>query len=158
MKRSALILPAIALALSLTAAGCGGSDGSSDASSDPTSAAPAISHDDFVTQANTICSDASDELQTASAELTDTSTQEEVVAFVTDTAIPNFQAQHDAIADLGAPDGDEEAVDTLLTSLQDAIDTMSDDPAAFVADGSATFTDANAAANDLGLTDCGSDS
>jgi hypothetical protein len=122
MKRSALFLPALALAVSLVATGCGGSsDNSSDGGDAP---AASISKADFTEQANTICSDASDDLQTAGADITDQSTQDELVAFVTDAAIPSFQAQHDAIADL--------------------------------ADGSSPFADANAAANGLGLTDCGS--
>jgi ABC-type glycerol-3-phosphate transport system substrate-binding protein len=155
MKRSALLLPAVALALSLTAAGCGGSDSDS---SDGGDAPASISKADFTEQANTICSDASDELRTAGAELTDQSTQEEVVAFVTDTAVPNFQAQHDDIEALGAPDGEEDDVQTLLDALQDAIDAIKADPDAFVTGGATPFDDANAAADDLGLTDCGSES
>jgi ABC-type glycerol-3-phosphate transport system substrate-binding protein len=155
MKRSALLLPAVALALSLTAAGCGGSDSDS---SDGGDAPASISKADFTEQANTICSDASDELQTAGAELTDQSTQEEVVAFVTDTAVPSFQAQHDDIEALGAPDGEEDDVQALLDALQDGIDAIDADPEAFVAGGATPFDDANAAADDLGLTDCGSES
>jgi ABC-type glycerol-3-phosphate transport system substrate-binding protein len=155
MKRSALFLPALALAVSLVASGCGGS--SSDDSSDGGDApAASISEADFTEQANTICSDASDELQTAGADLTDQSTQDEVVAFVTDTAIPSFQAQHDAIDALGAPEGEEDDVQALLDALQDGIDAVTADPTAFIADGDSPFVDANAAANDLGLTDCGS--
>ncbi|MEP9364209.1 hypothetical protein ABLE68_14680 [Nocardioides sp. CN2-186] len=159
MKRSTLLLPALALVLGGLVAGCGGSDGSdgSDAGSDASSAAPTITHDDFVTQANAICTDAAAELQTAGAELTDTSTQDEVVAFITDTAIPSFQKQHDDIAALGVPEGDEDAVDTLLTSLQADIDKVAADPAAFTT-ATDPFAEANAAADDLGLTECGSNS
>jgi hypothetical protein len=153
MKRSALLLPAVALALSLTAAGCGGSDSDS---SDGGDAPASISKADFTEQANAICSDASDELQTAGADLTDQSTQDEVVAFVTDTAVPNFQDQHDAIADLGAPDGAEDDVDALLTALQDGIDAIKADPESFVSGDATPFEDANAAASELGLTDCAS--
>lgn len=154
MKRPALLLPALVLALGGLVAGCGGSDGSDgDSSSD----APAITHDDFVTQANAICADAASELQTAGADLTETSTQDEVVAFITDTALPSYQSQHDDIAALGVPEGDEDAVDTLLTALQADIDKVKADPEAFVT-ATDPFADANAAADDLGLTDCGSGS
>jgi ABC-type glycerol-3-phosphate transport system substrate-binding protein len=154
MKRSALFVPALALAVSLVATGCGGSsDDSSDGGGAP---AASISKADFTEQANTICSDASDDLQTAGADITDQSTQDELVAFVTDAAIPSFQAQHDAIAALGAPEGQEDDVQALLTALQDGIDAVTADPTAFLADGSSPFEDANAAANGLGLTDCGS--
>jgi hypothetical protein len=151
MKRTTLLFPAIALALSLVATGC--SSDSSDGGDDSTAS---ISKADFTEQANTICSDASAELQTAGADLTDQSTQDEVVAFVTDTAVPNFQDQHDAIADLGAPDGAEDDVDALLTALQDGIDAIKADPESFVSGDATPFEDANAAASELGLTDCAS--
>jgi len=162
MKRPTLFLPALALILGGLVAGCGGSDGSDgDASSDPsspaTSEASTITHDEFVTQANAICSDASAALQTAGADITDTSTEDEVVAFITDTALPSFQKQHDDIAALGVPEGDEDAVDTLLTSLQADIDKVQADPAAFTT-AADPFAEANAAADALGLTDCGSSS
>lgn len=143
MKRPALFLPTVALAFGLAVTGCGGSD-----------EAPAISHDDFVTQANEICADASAELQEAGADLTDTSSEEDLIAFIEDTAIPNFQGQHDDIEDLGAPEGDEDDVDALLTALQDGIDAVSDDPSAFIVEGADPFADANEAATELDLTDC----
>jgi len=153
MSRSALVLPALALALGLALTGCGGSDGSdSDAKSD----APAISHDDFVEQANAICADANADLQAAGADLGTNPTQDDLVAFISDTAVPNFQGQHDAIAELGVPEGHEDDVDALLDALQDGIDKVTDDPDGAVSPDVDPFQDANAAATELGLTDCAS--
>ncbi len=153
MKRAALFLPALALGLALT--GCGGSDGSvSDSDAASEAAVPAISHDDFVEQANGICTDANADLDAAGSKLAETPTEDELVAFITDTAIPNFQGQHDAIAELGAPEGEEDDVEALLAAIQDGIDTVSDDPVAFTEPDVDPFADANAAATELGLTVC----
>src|SRR6478736_7365975 len=57
MKRSALFLPALALAVGLVTAGCGGSDDDS------------LTHDEFVTQADKICSDGNADLADAAGSL-----------------------------------------------------------------------------------------
>jgi len=86
LKRSALLFPTVALGLALT--GCGGSDddGGSDGGDKEPAAETAISEADFVEQANTICLDASTELE-AEADLLDESSDLE--AFMTDTAVRN---------------------------------------------------------------------
>jgi hypothetical protein len=152
MKRSALFLPALALALSLVATGCGGgSDDKNDSSDEP--AASAISSADFLEQANQICADGNVDINAAGDALGEAPTAEEIAAFSTDVVAPNVQDQHDAIADLGAPEGDEDAIDALLTALQEGIDALTADPAVITAD-AGPFEDANAAATDLGLTEC----
>lgn len=151
MKRSALLFPTVALGLALALTGCGGSDDGSDGAEQEPAAETAISEADFVEGANTICLDASTELQ-AEADLLDESSDLE--AFMTDTAVPNFQAQHDDIAALGAPEGLEDQVEELLTSLQEGIDAIAADPNAAADTENSPFADANAAATELGLTDC----
>jgi hypothetical protein len=156
MKRSALFVPALALTVSLLAAGCGGSDdsaGKDDSAPEP--AASAITSADFADQANQICADGNAEIDTAGDELGEAPSQEDVTAFATDVLVPNIQDQHDAIAELGAPEGEEDAVDALLAALQDGIDTLAADPTSITSD-PGPFSDANAAASDLGLTECAS--
>lgn len=152
MKRSILTVPALALAASLLA-GCGGSDGSDRKDSAPEPEASAITSADFVSEANQICAGGNAEIDSASVELGDAPSEEDVSAFASDVLVPNIQDQHDAIDELGAPEGDEDAVDALLTALQDGIDALTADPTVVsVAPG--PFADANAAATELGLTDC----
>ena len=154
MRRSALFLPALVLTLGGLVTGCGGSDGS-DASDDAdggSSAAPAISHDDFIEQADAICTQASTDLGNAGADL---GPDDDLVAFIQDTAVPNFQAQHDDIEALGAPDGEEDDVQALLDALQDGIDAVSAAPEDFTSSDANPFAEANTAADDLGLTVCG---
>jgi hypothetical protein len=142
VKRPALLFPALALTLGLIVSGCG---------------SDAISKDDFVTKANKICADGDTELATASEEVGDAPSEEDLEAFVTDTVVPNIQDQHDAIEDLGAPEGDEDAVDDMLSGLQDGIEAIEADPVGMLTADSDPFADANAAADELGLTDCGSE-
>jgi hypothetical protein len=143
VKRSALLLPALALALGLVTAGCGGSDDS-------------LSHDEFVTQADKICADGNEDIEAAIGEIGDAPTEDDIAAYITDTLVPNIQDQHDAIEDLNASDDDQDAVDDMLSALQDGIDALEDDPAAITSD-SDVFSDANAAADELGLSECGSE-
>jgi hypothetical protein len=151
MLRSALLLllPSVALGLALALTGCGGSDTGSDDKASATETA--ISETDFVERANAICLDASEELQAQADELDESSDLE---AFITDTAVPSFQSQHDDIAALGAPEGQEDLVQTMLDALQEGIDAIVADPNAAADTESSPFADANAAATELGLTDC----
>ena len=141
MKRSALLLPALALSLSAALTGCGGSD-------DET-----LTHDEFVTQANKICADGSAELEEATAAIGDAPTDEQIASFVTDTLVPNIDDQKEAIDDLSPPEDDEAAVEEMIDALGDGLDTLEDDPMAITAS-PGPFEAANTAATDLGLTDC----
>lgn len=73
-----------------------------------------------------------------------------------DTVIPSLQAQYDAISALPPPEGDEEAAEELLDSLQTAIEEVEEDPSALgEAAGNETFAEANRLAAELGLQECG---
>lgn len=145
MKRSALLLPTLALALSLIVSGCGGGD------DDKTS----ISKADFIEQADAICAAGDVEIEAAADALGDDPTQEQIEAFAVDTLVPSVQGQHDAIDALGAPEGDEDAISAMLDALQGSIDTVEADPSTINAEGADPFADANQMAQDYGLTDCG---
>jgi hypothetical protein len=139
MKRLAL-LSALALAAGLVTAGCSSED--------------RLSHDEFVEQADKICADGNGDLSTAAVELGADPSDEDVSSFVTDTLVPNIQDQHDALEDLAPPEDDQDAFDDMLSSLQDSLDGLEDDPMTLIGDD--VFADANAAAQDLGLEECGS--
>jgi hypothetical protein len=74
--------------------------------------------------------------------------------FAEDVVIPNLQAQHDAIAQIPPPDGEEDAIASLLETFQAGIDELAEDPENFVE--STALDDAAAEAQDLGLKKCGS--
>lgn len=141
MKRTALLLPALALTFGFLS-GCGGSD------EEP------LSSEEFVTQADKICADGNAELEKASGDI-DPNNQEDVEGFVQDVLVPNIQGQHDDIEELDPPEDDENDVEDMLDELQQGIDALSDDPSLALSD-SDVFGDANSIAQDLGLTECGS--
>ena len=69
--------------------------------------------------------------------------------FAEDVVIPNLQAQHDAIAQIRPPEGEEDAIASLLDEFQAGIDELAEDPENFVA--STALEDAAAEAQALGL-------
>ena len=141
-----------ALAALVVVAGCGGGD---DSSSSSTTAAAALTKDEFITQADQICSDGDAAIQAAQPDFGASGpSEDDINAFVTDTLVPNLQSQHDAIAALGVPTGDEDTISSLLDQLQSAIDGIKADPSS-VASGQDTFADVNKAAADYGLKKCG---
>lgn len=156
--KSTAALPSLLLAVGLAAGGCGGgadttgSDPSS--SSSPSSAAPAISKVEFTDQANVICAKGSAEIEAAAKALGDSPTQAEIEAFAAGTLLDNVQAQHDAIAALGAPEGDEDEVNAILDSLQTGIEALKADPSIITSADSDPFAEANDLASRYGLSDC----
>lgn len=156
--RPSLAVAVAGFATLLLLAGCGGSDSSSDGAAPSASDSPsALSKADFIAQADAICKAGNAKLSEASSTLTATSTQEDFEAFVTDVAIPDLQSQHDELAALGVPAGDEDTISTMLGNLQTAIDDISADPSKMLtSSGVSPFEDANQLAQSYGLTECGS--
>jgi len=160
LKLTSLMLALLALFAGLVIAGCGDDDDeTTTATTEATGATGAGgetgSKAAFIAGAERICADASAEL---AAEATDQypegpPTGEDAVNFAEDVVIPNLQGQHDAIAELPPPEGEEEVVEDILSKLQAGIDAIADDPESFL-DGDA-LADASEAASEFGLTDCG---
>ena len=146
MNRTAL-LPAVLLTLSLAVTGCGG--GGSD---DEDAAPEPISKADFSAQADKICADATADLTAEAEALGEDPSQEQIEAFASDSLVPSIQAQHDDIEALGAPEGDEDEVEAILTSLQEGIDTVEADPSTTTSGD--PFAEASELAADYGLEDC----
>ncbi|MCW2798280.1 hypothetical protein [Nocardioides sp.] len=152
MKRTT-VLPALILALGIAVTGCGGGSDDKTSAADPTPSA--ISKADFTTQADAICTAGNKTIEEATAALGDNTSQADIAAFVTETMIPSVQGQHDAIAALGAPAGDEDKVAAILDALQSGIDALKTDPGAITTAAGSPFADANRLAADYGLTVCG---
>jgi hypothetical protein len=156
LKLISIVLAALALAI----AGCG-----DDEEPDPqplasgatgaTGESGALDKSEFIAEADAICDEADNQL---AAEARDQfpegpPTGDDAVAFGEDVVIPNLQGQHDAIAALPAPEGEEETVADLLAELQAGIDELAEDPGDFVE--STALADAAAAAREFGLKRCG---
>ena len=143
-----------ALVIALAVAGCGSSD---DESSSDDSSTTEITKSDFVTQANAICKNSNDAINSAAGKvLNDQSTQAETEDFITTTVIPQVETQVSAIRELGAPEGDEDQVNALLDEAESAAEEVKSDPAAATEEGSAPFAEANKLAEAYGLDECAS--
>ena len=139
-------LASIALALlALAAAGCGDDD-------EEETEAP--TKDEFVVEADKICVDADETLAEVALEQYPEGppTGEDAVAFAEDVFTPNLQGQHDDLAALTPPEGEEDAFADVLEQLQAGIDEIAGDPENFVR--TDALEDASAAAADFGLQTC----
>ena len=111
MKRHLYVIAATALAAGLIAAGCGDDDDESGDSS--------LSKDEFIVQANDICTEGTTELNEAAAETfgagaADPAEEEE---FVTETVVPNIQGQIDDIREL-VPEDEADEVNGILDEAE----------------------------------------
>jgi hypothetical protein len=129
-----------ALAIALIAAGCGGSGES----------AP-LKKPQFVTQANSICRNAEAERDTALREAA--SSNPEVAALATETALPPIQKMTEELGELGPPVGHEKEVGAIIGAFEKGIKSVEANPSDVASDVSA-FTRANELAEEYGLTDC----
>ena len=149
MTRTAL-LPALLFSMSALLVACGGDDQADAPAPEP----EPLSKAEFVAQADEICAEGNQELETAAEDVSAEPTDEEIAEFADDVLVPNLQQQHDDLAALGAPEGDEDAVQAILDALQDGIDVVEDDPATLLSsdDPLEEATDLAAA---YGLAECG---
>ena len=77
------------------------------------------------------------------------------VEIVETVIVPNLKTQSELIRGLGAPEGDEEQVERVLDSLDEAIETAEDDPEALFNEDTDPFGDVNEQAQDYGFRECG---
>lgn len=167
MKLSSLSLALLALAAGLVIAGCGDDDENPQTLTSESEGAtgatgeqgPAPTKAAFVKDADAICTEAREELSNEAVSLYPEGppTGEDAATFVEDFVIPSFQGQHDDLAALTPPQGDEEAVADVLSKLQQGIDDIAEDPAAFIEEpeASAGLEAATKAAERFGFKSCG---
>ena len=137
----------LGLAAGLLVAGCGGDDDDS-----------APSKQEFVSEANQICTDGGKQIDKEGQKLFGSGSKpskKEQEQFVTDTLVPNVQDQIDEIQDLTPPEGDEEQVTAILDSAEAATDEMRADPTAVIEEsGPDPFAKTDKLAKAYGLTAC----
>jgi hypothetical protein len=142
------LLSTMIVLLALLAAGCGDDDDEGQEAQAPTKA-------EFIEQGDKICADADQALADVASEQYPEGppTGDDAVAFAEEVFIPNLQGQHDDLAALTPPAGEEDAMADLLAALQTGIDEIAADPENFVQ--SDALEDASAAAADFGYRSCG---
>ncbi|MGZ8679150.1 MAG: hypothetical protein ACXW0P_11750 [Solirubrobacterales bacterium] len=154
----ALVLAAAAVSL---AAGCGGDSGDDEAAAGSTGGqlvrtpGSGISKSQFISEADEICREGNQAINQAVGELPKGAGPDQYEAVATDTLASEAQAIIDGIEALGAPAGDEDEVDAILASAQEATDAIADDPSV-MSDLSAPdpYEETNRLSKEYGLTNC----
>jgi hypothetical protein len=162
MRKTLMVLGMIAVGIALVAAGCGGDDDDDTAATTTTGATGAaggapLSKEQFIAEANAICKQGTKELDQAAGEVFGKGqepSQEEQERFITETALPNTQAQIDAIRALTPPEGDEEQITAILDEAQQELDELEQDPGSLTEGGEDPFADVNRMLREYGITTC----
>jgi len=161
LSKRLIVLLAGVLALAIAAAGCGSSDDSTD--TDTASADVTITKAQLIAQGDAICKQGNEEIEDGFeryAEENDIPKNQEPsnkqgVEIVETVLVPNLTTQAELIRGLGAPEGDEEEVEELVDSLDEAIESAEEEPEALFNEDTDPFGDVNQQAQDYGFSECG---
>lgn len=147
MSLAAIAAPILCLAL----AGCGSEDSATDAGDEPTSPTKA----EFIAAGDAICKASNDRIAAAeSRALEGEVSQKQLLAFVTDTVLPEVAGQAEALRELPPPDEGASTVDAMLDSLDAEIAKGQANPRHVLSEESG-FEEANQLARDYGFKVCG---
>lgn len=161
MSKGILASALAAIVMGAIIAGCGGGDDSS-SSGGGDETATTLSKSEFIKQADEICGDANAQSQTEAEEFAEENDfelekagKEQLEEAISDVFVPSLNQQAEELAALGAPEGDEEQVEAIVTSLEDAAGEIEDDPGiAFEAD---ALKEPSQLAGAYGLEVCGAE-
>ena len=156
MNKALLAAFAALFALAALMAGCGGGD-------ETTNETVTLTKAEFIKQGDTICKEGNKEIQKGFEEYVEENdlpenkepSAEQGVELTETVILPNVKQQAEEIRDLGAPEGDEEQVDELVTSLEDAVAEGEDDPESLFEGKTDPFAEVNEIATDYGFKVCG---
>ncbi len=161
MSKRLTVLLAGVLALAIAAAGCGSSDDGTD--TDTASADVTITKEQLIAQGDVICKQGDEEIEDgfeSYAEENDIPknkepNDEQGVEIVETVIVPNIKTQSELIRGLGIPEGDDEEIEAMLDSLDEAVDEAEENPESLFDDKTDPFGDANGKAEEYGFKVCG---
>jgi hypothetical protein len=148
LTRLIAILAAL-VAVALIAAGCGSSD---DSTTDSTAS---LTKAEFVKQGNAICDAGNKEINAGFEEFLPKGKQPskaELDEAIETVLIPSVTRQVEEVRALGAPEGEEEAVEDFLVGAEEELEKGEEEPASLATD--ASFNKTNQEAKAIGLTSC----
>jgi len=161
-KRIPGVLIGLLCAGLIAACGGGGNDGSSDAA-ETTEAADALTKAELIAQGDEICADGDKEAEALADEFaedneidTENPTQEQAEEAVAEAFVPSLRRQAEELSALGAPAGDEEEVEAIVSALEAATDELEDNPGALFEAESNPLEEPSKLAADYGFENCGS--
>jgi hypothetical protein len=151
LNRASLVVLAALVALAAIVAGCG---------SDDSETTEALTKVEFIKQGDQICEKANEQSETEAEEFAEENdftlekaSDEQIEEAVAEVLVPNLNQQVEDLEALGAPEGDEERVEEIITSLEDAAGEIEDDPG-LVFEGE-TLEEPSELAEDYGFEVCG---
>jgi hypothetical protein len=153
MGRGPTTLVVAVIAAVLLVAGCGGG-------SDSGSSANPISKEEFIAKADAICKKGVKRMQSGifaaikvPQNLTKVSSREQE-KIVTTVMVPSVSREAKELRALGVPDGDEEKVDAIITTLEEGVETAERDPQAVTKSSDVLFGISSRIAGEYGLKAC----
>jgi hypothetical protein len=157
-KRLLVLLAGVVAALAVFA-GCG----SSDDGTDTVEATVTLTKAELIKQGDQICKQGDEEIEAGFedyAEENDIPKNQEPdnaqsVEIVETVLVPSIKTQSELIRGLGAPEGDEEQIEAMLDSLDEAVAEAEEDPEALFDEKSDPFGDPNQKAKEYGFEVCG---
>jgi hypothetical protein len=156
LNKALLAAIAVLVALAALVAGCGGGD-------DTTDETVTLTKTEFIKQGDAICKEGNKEIQEGFEEYAEENdlpqnkepSTEQGIEITETVILPGVQQQAEEIRELGAPEGDEDQVDELLTSLEDAVAEGEEDPELLFKGETDPFGEVNELAVDYGFKVCG---
>jgi hypothetical protein len=153
VSKPLMALLAAVAAIAMIAAGCGGND---DSTSSLTKA-------QFLKQGNAICERGNDEVEEGIAEFIEENNfsgdnqpnKAQLAEATEEILIPSVSKQLEDLRELGAPSGDEQEVDKILSEAEKVLGEVEEDPEGVASKNANPFAEVNKMAIDYGLPRCG---
>jgi hypothetical protein len=127
---SKLLIAAVAAAVLVgLVAGCGGGDETT------TEGSAALTKAEFIKQGDAICGEGNDQSEKEAEEFAEDNdfdlekaTEEQLEEAVSEVLVSNLSRQVEELDALAAPEGDEDQVEEIIGSLEDALEEIEGDP------------------------------
>jgi hypothetical protein len=130
LNKALLAALAALMALAALVAGCGGGDSTTDET-------VTLTKTEFIKQGDAICKKGNDQSEKEAEEFAEENdftlekaSKEQIEEAVAEVLVPNLEKQAEELDELGAPEGDEEQVEEIITSLEKAAGEIEDEPSA----------------------------
>jgi hypothetical protein len=160
LSKRVLVLCVGLLALALLVAGCGSSD---DSTTGDDVTASSLTKAEFIKKADAICEEAGEGIQEESISYAEENgidvekepSDGEKEELVTEVIVPNIEKQAEDIAALGAPEGEEDQVGSIVEGIESAAAATAKDPGSVIEGDEGAFKSVNEEATEYGLKACG---
>jgi len=154
LNKASLSALAVLVALAALVAGCGGGDDTTDETT------VTLTKTEFIKQGDAICKEANEENEAEAEEYAEENgftlekaSKDQIEEAVAAVLVPSLEKQAEELQALGAPEGDEEKVEAIVTALEDATAEIEDDPSSIF--NGKSLSKPNKLAEDYGFKVCG---